>query len=492
MTCRRLLDSNLDIVNSAMSGDRPLEILLICDRVTGIAATVFDHIHALEKFSRHTVRRLEILGDIPASLDLNRFDVIVVHYTLVLCSDYYISPSARQRLARARALKAMFIQDEYRFVDKTIAAMKEVGIDLLFTCVPEEEIEKVYPARRLPGVIKVNVLTGYVPERLLKLPLRPLSERQIDVGYRSRDLPAWLGRLAQEKMFIGRRFQEDAKSYGLKLDISAREEDRLYGDNWIRFVRNCKAVLGVESGASVFDFTGEIQRKVDAHVARDPSVTFDALHDLYFAEAEGQIRLAQISPRCFESAALGTLMIMYEGNYSGILEPWRHYVPLKKDHSNFDEVISVLKDLKRATEIVSCAHQEIALNPRYSFKASVAQVDDWIERCMRSEMRTTQPAYAPGEFRRVAAPTLFTWKKRMRRDAAYAMYRFVFGRLLRGLPDAERDQAKRWIGLTLRSLRNVRHVVRLVLLWPFKLVRHLCRWCYPWIYRRISALLSDS
>lgn len=475
-----------------MQGERHLEILLLCDRVTGIAATVFDHIDALEVFSRHRVRRLEMLGDIPASLDLDRFDVIIVHYTLVLCSDYYVSPSARQRLARARALKAMFIQDEYRFVDRTVAAMQEAGIGLLFTCVPEEEIEKVYPAAKLPGVTKVNVLTGYVPARLLTLPLRPLAERPIDVGYRSRDLPAWLGRLGQEKMHIGRRFRQDAASCDLILDISAREEDRLYGTSWIRFVRNCKAMLGVESGASVFDFTGEIQRNVDAHVARDPSAGFETLHDLYFAEAEGKIRLAQISPRCFEAAALGTLMIMYEGHYSGILQPWRHYVPLKKDHSNFGDVLSVVKDMKRATDIVACAYQEIALNPRYSFASSVAQVDDCIERCLRPDMRTDLAPYAPREFRRLAAPTFVTRRKRMRRNTAYAMYRFIFGRVLRGRPDVERDAAKRRMAAALAWLRHARYSARRILLWPFVMLRHLCRRGGPWIYRRVSSFRSDS
>jgi len=475
-----------------MSADPALEVLLLCDRMSGIAATVFDHIDALERFSRHRIRRLEMLGDIPESVDLNRFDVIIVHYTLVLCADYYVSPAARQRLAEARALKAMFIQDEYRFVDKTIAAMNEIGVDLLFTCVPDEEIGKVYPEQRLPGVTKVNVLTGYVPARLLKLPLRPLAERSIDVGYRSRDLPAWLGRLAQEKMHIGRRFQEDGARCGLKLDISAREEDRLYGNSWIRFVRNCKAMLGVESGASVFDFTGDIQRNVEAHVARDPSVGFETLHDLYFADAEDKIRLAQISPRSFEAAALGTLMIMYEGEYSGILEPWRHYVPLKKDHSNFEAVVATLRDTKRATEIVAQAYHEIALNPRYSFQTAVAQVDDCIARCMQAEMRATMPAYPTREFRRAAAPALAVRRKRMRRDAAYAMYRFVFGRLLRWLPDEKRQWAKARTISVLRSLRNGRHFVRTKLRWPFSVLMHLYRRGRPWLNRRISSFLGDS
>ena len=50
-----------------------------------------------------------------------------------------------------------------------------------------------------------------------------------------------------------------------------------------------------------------------------------------------------ISPRCFEAAALRTLMVMYEGEYAGILEAGRHYVELKRDHSNIDEVVSAIR-----------------------------------------------------------------------------------------------------------------------------------------------------
>ena len=126
-----------------------LNILLLCDYHEGVAATVRDHIVALESCSRHKWWRLSMLGDIPERLDLDRFDAIVVHYTLVASSNAYLSEVARQRLAAFSGLKAIFIQDEYRFVDKSIDAMRQIGISILFTCVPSAEIENVYPAARL-------------------------------------------------------------------------------------------------------------------------------------------------------------------------------------------------------------------------------------------------------------------------------------------------------------------------------------------------------
>jgi hypothetical protein len=150
--------------------------------------------------------------------------------------------------------------------------------------VPQQEIEKVYSDKRLPNVRKVSVLTGYVSERLLTVPVIPIAERPIDIGYRGRELPAWLGRLGQDKSRIAIKVLKDAAKVGLKVDISTLEGDRIYGRKRIKFMQRCKAMLGVESGASVFDFTGQIQRAVEAHQHRDPSVDFETLHRLYFAD----------------------------------------------------------------------------------------------------------------------------------------------------------------------------------------------------------------
>ena len=438
---------------------RPLNLLLLCDYQTEIAATVRDHIAALETHSRHRYHRLSMLGDIPPALDLARFDGAVIHYTLFACNDSYLSPAARARLAAFHGLKAMYIQDEYRVIDASIAAMREIGINLLFTCVPEPEIDKVYCAERLTGVVKINVLTGYVPEGLTQRQVLPTAERRIDIGYRGRNVPAWLGKLGQEKQIIGIRIATDAPRYGLVTDIAFREEDRLYGNAWVDFVARCKAMLGVESGASVFDFTGEIQRNVERHLWHAPETPYEELRDCYFADAEGKIDQAQISPRCFESAALRTLMILYEGNYSGVLEPWRHYVPLKKDHSNMAEVVAVLRDPARLTDITERAYQEIALDPRYSFAAAVEATDKAMEAALRPEMLSGRAPYRAAEFRRAAAPDLKTRRRRITRRVLLLINRLILAKLLRKASPARRARIE-W---------RLRHIGEALTLWARRL-----------------------
>ena len=362
------------------NGGRRPRLLLLCDYRPHEAATVIDHIEAIRRWSRYDVFVLPMFGDLPDEVDFAPFDALVIHYNLVMSSDVFLPPLARWRISQFQGPKAAFIQDEYRFVDATVGVMRTLGIQVLFTCVPADQVELVYPEAALPQLRrKVTVLTGYVPEELLGVPVAPYDARSIDVAYRGRRLPAWLGRLAQEKVLIAERFQADAPAYGLSTDISTSEDDRLYGDAWVAFVRSSKATLGVESGASVFDFDGSIERSITDYLAAHPGATFEELHRRFLADVDGRIRLNQISPRCFEAAALGTLMVLYPGAYSGILEPGRHYVPLEKDHSNMAEVANAIRDRSTWERITRQAREEVALNPRYSFRAMVETVDEGLD-----------------------------------------------------------------------------------------------------------------
>ncbi len=354
---------------------RRLDLLLICNFEPGQAQTCKDHIKAFDAFSRHNVQIYSGLGDLPDDLELERYDGVILHFTISVRLDSYLSPLARYRLRCFDGHKSMFIQDEYREINDTIEAIDYLGIDMLFTCVPEGEIEKVYPPARLPNLKCINVLTGYVPQLLLDKDVPSFSQRTLDIGYRGRVYPAWHGQLGREKWMIADFFLRDAPSYNLTCDISTQEKDRIYGGKWIDFLSQSKAVLAVESGASIFDFTGQIAKSVEAHVARQPEVSYAELRRLYFADEEGSIRLNQISPRCFEAAALRTLIIAYEGEYSGVLEPWRHFIPLKKDHSNMDEVVAVLRDKERSQMIIKTVYDEVACNEKYSYSGFMQRVD---------------------------------------------------------------------------------------------------------------------
>ncbi len=355
---------------------KQLSILLLCDDRTGNANTILDHIDAFRRYSRHQVRTFNpVHTQRSIALDLNEFDAVVIHYSLVLSHERHVSKSFRAKLSRFRGLKVQFMQDEYRWVDRATSASREVGIDVLFTAAPEPAAGQLYDAR-LPGVRRVQTLTGYVPESLQSVPRRPLLERPIDVGYRGRDLPFWLGRLTQEKSWIAQGFLARAATYDLRTDIAWKEQDRIYGDQWVEFIASCRATLGTESGASIADFDGGAERAVRAFLAGHPGASYEEAHDAVLRPYEGNVVVNVISPRVFEAASLGTGLVMFPGDYSGIVSPGEHYIVLEKDFSNMREVAGKLKDGQFMTAMIERTYEHVVKSGRWSFQTFIHEFDD--------------------------------------------------------------------------------------------------------------------
>lgn len=437
---------------------KPLNILLLCNRPArnADASTVTDHLDAFLNYSRHSVTQLSFLRQLPSRVDLDRFDAVVIHYTIAIgyFSEHFINQQAKQRIRNFRGLKIVFIQDEYRAVNTVLETLKFLRADVLFTCVPEGEIEKVYSADALPGMIKINTLTGYVPKALLQRAVPKIAERRLHVAYRTRKPPYWLGELGYEKWQIADRFEHNAQGKGLSLDLSYDESQRIYGERWIDFVASCKTMLGVESGASVFDFTGSLQRTVDEYVARHPDATFQEVQEKFLRPYEGLIRLNQISPRCFEAAALRTVMLLYEGDYSGILKPWRHYVPLKKDCSNFDEVLDILRDDARLQEMADRTYAEVALNPAYTYEAFIAGFDDVVEQAFLA--RNLAPTAHPYTLLGYRIAIMSSVRYVLRRAMALTLQRILLGTGLRRL------LFRIWGNVPLNTRNLVRPLLRII------------------------------
>ena len=363
-----------------------MKILLFCDYNVHNAAMVIDHIQSFSRFSCHDVfvhkKLVHNQGELENDLNLNWFDVIVVHYSIFIGVDAYLSRRSKARLKASRGLKVVFLQDEYRFVQRSIDGLVAVDAHVVFTCVPERSIDKVYNDPRLVDTTFVNTLTGYVSGYLINLPPIELKKRKYDVSYRGRCYPDWHGAMGLEKCEIGKKFLKMTRGSGLKTNISVKERRRVYGAAWIRLIQQSRAVLGVESGSSVFDFFGIISAKTETK--RDllgrKGVSYEILREQYFAEVENAIDLAQISPRIFEAIALRTLCILYEGEYSGLLKPYEHYLPLKKNFSNIDEIISRLNDTVYVSEVIANAYAEIAHDPSLSYASFVSKFDEVIER----------------------------------------------------------------------------------------------------------------
>jgi hypothetical protein len=373
------------LAKASASADRPRRVLLACNYDPANAATVCDHINAFPRYSRHDIHVLSRVGEIFDGVDLANFDAVVIHYSLFMAMESFIGPRSRRALAAIKGAKAVFIQDEYRLVNATLDALEACGVDLVFTCLGPAEAARIYGRARGGQLQTEQVLTGYVPSALLNYPPLPLAARRVMVGYRGRTYPAWHGEHGREKVRIGKLFKRDARRFRISTDIAWSESSRLYGRDWLNFIRRCQAVLAVESGASVFDFDGAVAARSEsfAALAERPhpipalsrKVPYETLRERFFAGREDEIDIAQISPRVFEAIALRTLVIAYPGRYSDVIQPWRHYIPLDKDHGNMAQVAAALRDTDRVAEIITNAYAEVALNPAYSYATMIDRFD---------------------------------------------------------------------------------------------------------------------
>lgn len=380
-----------------MSG--PLSIIVLCDDSRSHAGTLREHLWAFKRYSKHRVSLFNTLGVTDARhLDLDAFDVVALHYSLVITADGYLSPALRERVRSFKGLKVQFLQDEYRWVDDIAAMMRHLELDVLFSIVPPGELDKVYGGR-IPGIEVVPTLAGYVPEALVGQAKPPLARRPVDVGYRGRVLPYWNGTLSQEKVQIAQGVLARIGSTGLEYDIAWGENDRLYGRRWIRFLSSCRTTLGTESGTSITDFDGSIERSVREYMEEHPGATFEEVSEAVLAPHEGNVMMNVVSPRVFEAAALRTAMVLFPGHYGGTVEPEQHYIPLAKDFSNFDEVVDAIRDVPALEQMVERTYEDVIGSGRYSLATFVHAFDEVVERraSVRGSGRTSRLLLARAE-----------------------------------------------------------------------------------------------
>jgi FAD/FMN-containing dehydrogenase len=137
---------------------------------------------------------------------------------------------------------------------------------------------------------------------------------------------------------------------------------------------------------------------------------------------EDNIPYRTISPRPFEAAAFDTCQILFEGSYSGILHAGTHYIALRKDFANFDDVMRAFLDRRERARIVTNARRDLIESERYSYRAFVRGFDDELEQAgLVADGAARAPevdrALARGAFMRRAEARLRTryWRWRMAR-----------------------------------------------------------------------------
>lgn len=344
--------------------------------------TILDHLYSFERYSGERCFYLDLATQkLSGSLRRIPFDLIIFH--TIFLSARWNAEMFRTIVKKVRplkdssAVKVVIPQDEFYCISVVCDFINEFGIEHVFSVSPPSEWQKIYKTVDFSKVKFHQVLTGYLDKHTLERierTAKTVRERDLVIGYRAWKAEPWLGRHGFLKTQLAEVFQRETTVKGINADISTQAEDTMHGDNWYRFLYRCRYTIGVEGGASILDWDGSIRERTDGYLAQHPKSKFEEVELACFPGMEGSLSLFAISPRHLEACATKTCQILIEGEYNGVLVAGWHYIALKKDFSNLDEVFAQLGDEAHRNKIVENAYQEIVQSGKYFYEGFVRQV----------------------------------------------------------------------------------------------------------------------
>ena len=229
------------------------------------------------------------------------------------------------------------------------------------------------------------------------------DSRKYDIGFKGIKYYSYIGDTERNEMI-----EKFSKLKGFNLSV---DNTRFDSKNWSIFLNSCKSVISSEAGSYYVDIDDKIVRQIISEIKQKtkkiiiPRTNIDKYFyklplvikniikfflskspishsNLVFEDAEFTIFYEKyfkkikkpliyfkcISSRNFDAIGTLTAQILLEGKYNNILTPNVHYIELKKDYSNFSEVIEKIKDKELLGKITKTAHDFVFENHLYKHR----------------------------------------------------------------------------------------------------------------------------
>jgi hypothetical protein len=358
-------------------------ILVLFWYPTAMRPAIRHHVRTFEASPLgHQVLYFNVRDGVPVWFRYLPCDVIVLHTTL-LClrwGDQFSRLKWDLRWLRdSPALKIAMPQDEYDHAEVLDEWLDELRVSVICTNFDEAFTPQLYPRMHMQARF-IKALTGYIdtPTAEAVTPkLRPIAQRPLDLVYRAAHLPYWFGGHGQLKHRIADIISRRAEEVGLRCDLSTRPEDAITSDAWFDFLASAKATIGCESGSSVLDRRGEIRAKVQWLLERTPGLRFEDVSDC-LPRGWDDHRFFALGPRHLEAVITRTCQVLVEGDYDGVLQANRHYLPLRRDLGNLDDVLHMARDHALLEKTATRAYEDLYLSGRYTYRSFAIQLDEII------------------------------------------------------------------------------------------------------------------
>ena len=348
------------------------------------ANNVAEFVDAIKKYSVNEIREINPNSKGYFEVDLNNYDCICLHYSAIAFPMRVMRPfseSFRLGLKKFTGVKVAFVQDEQRALLDRIDFLNLIGLDHLFSPSPKGNLHLLYPPKDC-SFNTSSIMTSYVvPNRdMNKINFR--NTRKWDLFYRGRDLPNWLGESAIRKREFGVNLVKNLNAAKLKYNISSSESLRIYGKYWYYFLYLSKSSLLTPSGTKIIDMDGRyLEKWVKPEMPK--------LHTCDPLELDNRM----ISPKIFEYAEWGSLIVSDHKIQIDKFIPDQHYFLIDEDYSNITSLINILNDDTDRFSMIEAARERLLDSEDFSYETLSKHFDKIISDHLKTtEFDYPQPA----------------------------------------------------------------------------------------------------
>lgn len=356
-------------------------ILILHDLSVGSRRTNRDHVYNFAKYEKGNLYVFHSAnGPQTSAMREVQWDGVIMNYCFLGHRVSPRFPDVRKRwewLSHLDCPKVAICQDDYTESALLDEWLQELRVDTIYSPI-QDDVCELYPRNWGWRDFRLG-LTAYVDSAQIKELSRfasPWGKRKYDVGTRVRFLPPQFGRYGRMKGVVAEEFGEVASIAGFKVNVSTSPYDVKFGDEWLKFIGNCRFTLGSKGGSSLNDPYGKIRRKIDSYMETHPDAGFAEVEKFCFDGLDGQFKFAGVSPRLFESAALRTCQILIKDDYVGGLEPYVDYIPLDPDFENLEEVFALMRDETSCLSMIESCYKKLISSKAFDYASFVSEVLD--------------------------------------------------------------------------------------------------------------------
>jgi hypothetical protein len=288
-------------------------------------------------------------------LRLKQYDLIIVSH-VAAGDDMKLLLRCAHWFHRRRAPLIVFIGNEYDLFDEKIGFIREVRSEFVCSQLPIAAANYLYGECEHSRVVEMPHALN--PKNFFPI---PNTCREIDIGFIGDIYWPFVG--DRERTEVIEWFERHGQARGLRCDI---RKERIPRAAWNHFLNGCKGLIGAESGTYYLNERGRLlDRARTYNLVENPAATFDTVFAKFYHGQKPGISGKCISSRHFEPIGTKTCQVLLEGHYNGILEADRHYISIKKDFSNIDEVIARFRDVSYRTRMVEDTYDYVLSQHTY-------------------------------------------------------------------------------------------------------------------------------